>query len=214
MANLLRKLLGTTPQKKVLNNNSLLFVGLWNPDEKYKKTRHNIGADTLLTKLSKTDSNFKTHKTGMFQTAETSFGEHNVTLLRPMVSMNNSGDALAAYLKNKNLDSHNILIIYDDIDLAFGRLRLKQGSSDGGHNGIKSIDRYINKEQYWKLKIGVGRPPKGVDPAHYVLSKFDNDEREEVEFIIEDALEVMQAFSENREVAVKKASERRIIDVI
>ena len=213
MVNLVKKLLGTTPQK-VLNNNSLLFVGLWNPDEKYKNTRHNIGADTLLTKLLKTDSSFKTHKTGMFQSAETSFGEHNVTLLRPMVSMNNSGDALAAYLKNKNIDSQNILIIYDDIDLAFGRLRLKQGSSDGGHNGIKSVDLYLNKDEYWKLKIGVGRPPKGVDPAHYVLSKFHNDEREEVEFIIEDALDVMEAFSENREVAIKNASERRIIDVI
>ena len=131
-----------------------------------------------------------------------------------MVSMNNSGDAIAAFLKNKNFDSKNILIIYDDIDLAFGRLRLKQGSSDGGHNGIKSIDRHISKDQYWKLKIGVGRPPKGIDPAHYVLSKFNNDEREEVEFIIEDAIEVMEVFTENREVAIKKASERRIIDVI
>ena len=212
MVNLVKKLLGTTPQK-VLNNNSLLFVGRWNPDEKYKNTRHNIGADTLLTKLLKTDSSFKTHKTGMFQSAETSFGEHNVTLLRPTYSMNNSGDALAAYLKNKNIDSQNMLIIYDDIDLAFGRLRLKQGSSDGGHNGIKSVDRYLNKDEYWKLKIGVGRPPKGVDKVHYVLSKFHNDEREEVEFIIEDALDVMGAFSENREVAIKNASERRIIDV-
>ena len=105
-------------------------------------------------------------------------------------------------------------LIYDDIDLAFGRLRLKQGSSDGGHNGIKSIDRYISRDQYWKLKIGVGRPPNGVDPADYVLSKFNNDEREEVEFIVEDAIDVIEEFSKDREAAVKKASERRIIDVI
>jgi len=78
----------------------------------------------------------------------------NVTILTPMTSMNNSGDSVGAYLKNKNIDPENILIIYDDIDLAFGRLRLKQGSSDGGHNGIKSIDRNINKDQYWKLKVG------------------------------------------------------------
>ena len=106
------------------------------------------------------------------------------------------------------------MTIYDDIDLAFGRLRLKQGSSDGGHNGIKSIDKTINKDHYWKLKIGVGRPPSGVDPANYVLSKFNNEEREEVEFIIEDVIDVIKTFSENREVAIKQASERRIIDVI
>ena len=214
MVNLVKKLLGMTPQKKVLNKNSLLFIGLWNPEEKYKNTRHNIGADTLLTELTKIGSSFKAQKSGIYQSAETLIGEHSVTLLRPMVSMNNSCDAIAAFLKNKNFDSKNILIIYDDIDLAFGRLRLKQGSSDGGHNGIKSIDRHISKDQYWKLKIGVGRPPKGIDPAHYVLSKFNNDEREEVEFIIEDAIEVMEVFTENREVAIKKASERRIIDVI
>lgn len=214
MANLLRKLLGTTPQKKVLNNNTLLFVGLWNPDEKYKKTRHNIGADTLLRYLEKKGDTFKVHKSGRYQSVETSIDEMNVTILTPMTSMNNSGDSVGAYLKNKNIDPENILIIYDDIDLAFGRLRLKQGSSDGGHNGIKSIDRNINKDQYWKLKVGVGRPPNGVDPAHFVLSKFNNEEREEVEFIIEDAIDVIELFSKNRQDAVKKASERRIIDVI
>ena len=214
MVNLVKKLLGMDPQKKVPNNNSLLIVGLWNPDAKYTKTRHNIGADTLSRQLEKLNASFKLHKSGRYQSAEISIGGQNVVALKPMVSMNNSGDALSAYLKNKNLDYENILIMYDDIDLAFGRLRLKQGSSDGGHNGIKSIDRYINKDQYWKLKIGVGRPPNGVDPAHYVLSKFNNDEREEVEFIIEDAIDVIEEFSKDREAAVKKASERRIIDVI
>ena len=99
MANLLRKLLGTTPQKKVLNNNTLLFVGLWNPDEKYKKTRHNIGADTLLRYLEKKGDTFKVHKSGRYQSVETSIDETNVTILTPMTSMNNSGDSLGAYLK-------------------------------------------------------------------------------------------------------------------
>lgn len=206
--------MGKTPQKKVLNKNSILLVGLWNPDVKYSKTRHNIGADTLVKFLEKNGSSLKSHKSGMYRSAEISHNDTNLTFLTPMVSMNNSGDSLRAYLKNKNIDHENIVIIYDDIDLAFGRLRLKQGSSDGGHNGIKSVDKTINKDHYWKLKIGVGRPPSGVDPANYVLSKFNNEEREEVEFIIEDVIDVIKAFSENREVAIKQASERRIIDVI
>ena len=150
----------------------------------------------------------------MYRSADISINDTEATILTPMVSMNNSGDSVRDYLKNTNIAHDNVVIIYDDIDLAFGRLRLKQGSSDGGHNGIKSIDRNINKDNYWKLKIGVGRPPKGVDPAHYVLSKFNNEEREEVEFIIEDAIDVIELFSKNRQDAVKKASERRIIDVI
>jgi PTH1 family peptidyl-tRNA hydrolase len=214
MVNLVKKLMGKTPQKKVLNNNSILLVGLWNPDKKYKNTRHNIGADTLLKYIEKKGTTFKTHKSGMYRSADISINDTEATILTPMVSMNNSGDSVRDYLKNTNIAHDNVVIIYDDIDLAFGRLRLKQGSSDGGHNGIKSIDRNINKDNYWKLKIGVGRPPKGVDPAHYVLSKFNNEEREEVEFIIEDAIEVIEVFSTSREEAVKKASERRIIDVI
>ena len=75
-------------------------------------------------------------------------------------------------------------------------------------------DVFVAYHQYWKLKVGVGRPPNGVDPAHFVLSKFNNEEREEVEFIIEDAIDVIELFSKNRQDAVKKASERRIIDVI
>ena len=140
--------MGKTPQKKVLNKNSILLVGLWNPDVKYSKTRHNIGADTLVKFLEKNGSSLKSHKSGMYRSVEISHNVTSLTLLTPMVSMNNSGDSLRTYLKNKNIDHENIVIIYDDIDLAFGRLRLKQGSSDGGHNGIKSIDKTINKDHY------------------------------------------------------------------
>src|SRR6056300_590013 len=184
MVNLVKKLMGKTPQKKVLNNNSILLVGLWNPDKKYKNTRHNIGADTLLTYIEKKGTTFKTHKSGMYRSADISINDTEATILTPMVSMNYSGDSVRDYLKNTNIAHDNVVIIYDDIDLAFGRLRLKQGSSDGGHNGIKYIDRNINKD------------------------------KEEVEFIIEEAIEVIEVFSTSREEAVKKASERRIIDVI
>ena len=78
------------------------------------------------------------------------------------VSMNNSGEALKAYLKYNNVEASNILVIHDDIDLGFGRLRLKSGSSDGGHNGIKSINSYLQSNEYFRLKVGVGRPPKEV----------------------------------------------------
>ena len=92
--------------------------------------------------------------------------------------------------------------------------RQKKGSSDGGHNGIKSTNRVLNAEDYYKFKVGVGRPPQGIDPADFVLSKFYNEEKEEVEFLIEDSVDILNTFLKDKELAIKDASERRIIDVI
>ena len=93
-------------------------------------------------------------------------------------------------------------------------LESRKSSSDGGHNGIKSIDLAIGNNDYWRFKVGVGRPPSTKDPAEYVLSKFNSDETEEVEFIIEDSMEIIDLFLKDVESAIKTASERRIIDVV
>jgi len=131
-----------------------------------------------------------------------------------MVSMNNSGEAVKEYIKNKNMDYENLVVLHDDIDLGFGRLRLKKGSGDGGHNGIKSINYIINATDYFRLRIGVGRPPSGIDPAEYVLSRFLSDEIEEIKFLVEDAIDIVKVFPKDKEMAIKQASERRIIDVV
>ena len=197
-----------------LENNKTLLVGLWNPQSKYLKTRHNIGADILEKFCTKNSIELKLDKSGSFKIGKTSVENANIDIIFPMVSMNNSGEALKAYLKYSNVEASNILVIHDDIDLGFGRLRLKSGSSDGGHNGIKSINSYLQSNEYFRLKVGVGRPPKGVNPADFVLSKFYNNEEEEVEFLIEDSVDIIEMFLKDKETAIKTASERRIIDVI
>ena len=197
-----------------LENNKTLLVGLWNPQSKYLKTRHNIGADILEKFCTKNSIELKLDKSGSFKIGKTSVENSNIDIIFPMVSMNNSGEALKAYLKYSNVEATNILVIHDDIDLGFGRLRLKSGSSDGGHNGIKSINSYLQSNEYFRLKVGVGRPPKGVNPADFVLSKFYNNEEEEVEFLIEDSVDIIEMFIKDKEAAIKTASERRIIDVI
>jgi len=198
----------------VENRKNLTFVGLWNPQEEYKKTRHNIGADCLLNFSEKNKINLKTHKSGKFQIGTYETEEHLIDLVIPMVSMNNSGESVKEYVKNKNIDYSNMVVIHDDIDLGFGRLRLKIGSGDGGHNGIKSINNVISSTEYFRLRIGVGRPPAGIDPAKYVLSRFTSDEIEEVNFLVEDAMDIVKVFSKDKEMAIKQASERRIIDVV
>ena len=197
-----------------LENNKTLLVGLWNPQSKYLKTRHNIGADILEKFCTKNSIELKLDKSGSFKIGKKSVENSNIDIIFPMVSMNNSGEALKAYLKYSNVEATNILVIHDDIDLGFGRLRLKSGSSDGGHNGIKSINSYLQSNEYFRLKVGVGRPPKGVNPADFVLSKFYNNEEEEVEFLIEDSVDIIEMFIKDKETAIKTASERRIIDVI
>ncbi len=93
-------------------------------------------------------------------------------------------------------------------------LCLKSGSSDGGHNGIKSINSHLQSNEYFRLKVGVGRPPKEINPADFVLSRFYNNEEEEVEFLMEDSVDIIEMFIKDKEIAIKAASERRIIDVI
>ena len=118
------------------------------------------------------------------------------------------------FLLEHELKDYELFVVHDDIDLGFGRFRIKKSSSDGGHNGIKSIDLAIGNNDYWRFKVGVGRPPSTKDPAEYVLSKFNSDETEEVEFIIEDSMEIIDLFLKDVESAIKTASERRIIDVV
>ena len=214
MKMLVRNLLKRNPQRKVENKRKFTFIGLWNPQKKYEKTRHNIGADCLVSLCEKNNISLKTHKSGKFQLASYEEDSYEIDIVIPMVSMNNSGEAVKEYIKNKNMDYENLVVLHDDIDLGFGRLRLKKGSGDGGHNGIKSINYIINATDYFRLRIGVGRPPSGIDPAEYVLSRFLSDEIEEIKFLVEDAIDIVKVFSKDKEMAIKQASERRIIDVV
>ena len=157
---------------------------------------------------------FSINKEGTYEEAISEFAGCSVLLVRPKVSMNNSVVAMRNVLTQNDVIPENICVIHDDIDLPFGRLRLKLGSSDGGHNGVKSINQELSPDSYYRLKLGLGRPPKVVDPADYVLSTFSSDEIEEVDFLVMDSVEVLQAFIEDKEIAIKKASERRIIDVV
>ena len=201
-------------QKKVEIKSNFVLVGLWNPQPKYINTRHNIGADILFSYCQKKNIEFELDSSGSFQSIKYEAGNNIVNLLIPMTSMNKSGQGLKAFLISTEIKDYELVVVHDDIDLAFGRFRIKKGSSDGGHNGIKSIDSSLGHNNYWRLKIGLGRPPSSLDPAEFVLSKFNNDEMEEVEFIIEDSMEIIDTFLENSENGIKKASERRIIDVI
>lgn len=127
-------------------------------------------------------------------------------LAKPLTFMNKSGDSAKCLLKKYDLKPDQLIVVYDDIDLEFGRLRLRAGGSSGGHLGVESIIARLGTPDFIRVKIGVGRPPKNVDPADYVLSKIKNKKLKNMldETIIDATEAVVAIMSEGLEFAMNK----------
>ena len=150
-----------------------LLVGLGNPGEKYKLTRHNVGFMVLdkLIKQSTVDGWDK--KFDSFFT-KIIIAQKSMILLKPLTFMNVSGHAVQKVKNFYGIDPNNIVIIHDDIDLELGKIKLKKGGGDGGHNGLKSIIKMIGSE-FNRIRIGIGRPEK-ISVSSYVLNNFREEE--------------------------------------
>lgn len=151
-----------------------LIVGLGNPGGQYAETRHNVGFLLLDCLAEDLKLDFRPKFQGLV--TETVINGEKVFLLKPQTFMNLSGRSVREITQFYKILPEDILVIYDDMDLATGRLRLRSSGSAGGHNGMKSIIGEIGTESFWRLKIGIGRPPAGWDPARYVLAPFSKEE--------------------------------------
>jgi peptidyl-tRNA hydrolase, PTH1 family len=163
-----------------------LLAGLGNPGPEHAATRHNAGfvaADIIASRLG---SSFKRASKHRALVAETRDGDERIVLAKPQTYMNDSGQSLASLTKYFDVPVERVVVIYDDIDLAFAVLRVRQGGGTAGHNGLKSIVAAVGPE-FVRVRIGVGRPPGRMDPADYVLSPFTKKEREEIDTTIERA---------------------------
>lgn len=135
----------------------MLIVGLGNPGKEYENTRHNAGfwcADKLASHFAVGFSPIRKYQADI---AVFKYNSNTHYLLKPLTYMNNSGEAVWAFLQDKNIETSQILVIEDDINLPVGRIRLRANGSAGGHNGLKSIISKIG-ENFWRLRIGVGQP--------------------------------------------------------
>lgn len=148
-----------------------VVVGLGNPGQRYAATRHNLGFQVC--------ERLSTNGTGRW--ALTRFRAElwkgkieglSVCLVKPQTFVNASGDAVKAMLSADHLDVSRFVVVHDDIDLEFGRIRVRSKGAAGGHNGMKSILAALHTDAVMRVKIGIGRPPIGVDPATYVLEPF------------------------------------------
>ncbi len=172
-----------------------LVVGLRNPGTRYEGTRHNVGGEVAETLVSRSGGTFKRAPGRIAAVvAETRLEAVRVVVAMPRTFMNESGRAVAPLLRYYGVDPDRLLVVHDDIDLPFAKLRVRYGGSTGGHNGVDSVVRSLGTSDFWRLKVGVGRPPGRMDPADFVLSRFRGTERAEMDLVVPDAADVVAAF--------------------
>ena len=156
-----------------------LIVGLGNPGSEYENTRHNIGFQLLDFIAKNKEIHFLRNKfNGKY--AETFINGEKVILLKPLSFMNLSGSVVEKFVSFYKIDIHDILVIHDDLDMNFGRIKIVNNSSSGGHNGIKDIEKCLGTKNYARLKIGIAND-KSMDTKDYVLGQFTEEERNEYE---------------------------------
>lgn len=172
---MLRKLLNRLSGPKERENMKLI-VGLGNPGKQYENTRHNIGFE-VIEELSKNfsilldQSKFKgLYGVGFYK------GE-KVVLLKPLTYMNLSGESIRAVMDYYRIETEDIVVIYDDLDLPAGKIRLRQKGSAGGHNGIKSTIAHLGTQEFNRIRIGIDRPKNGMKVPDYVLGRFSEEEK-------------------------------------
>ena len=151
-----------------------LIVGLGNPDEKYRNTRHNIGFEILDFICEKYESKFETERLG--QIAKISVKGRKVLLLKPNTYMNLSGKSVLYWMKQENIVTERVLIISDDLNLPLGKIRYRAQGTSGGHNGLENIEYWLNTNKYSRLRIGISNPKNKINQVDFVLGLFETEE--------------------------------------
>ncbi|MGK7929934.1 MAG: aminoacyl-tRNA hydrolase [Microcystaceae cyanobacterium] len=182
-------------REKIANSRVIpqVIVGLGNPEPKYDKTRHNIGfevADQLATKWLCNWQNQRRFQ-GLLSEAKGKRGD-KLYLLKPLTYMNRSGQSVRAVVDWYKLPPSSVLVIYDDMDLPLGRLRLRLSGSAGGHNGMKSIISHLGTQQFPRLRIGIGKSGQNKETISHVLGKFSPQEQETVSKVLDLTVEAVE----------------------
>lgn len=168
----------------------MLIVGLGNPGEEYKYTRHNSGyrvVDLLAQKLN-IDINKEKFK-GMF--GEGTYNGKKVMVLKPTTYMNLSGESVVEAVNFYKIPLEDVIVVYDDIDIEIGKIRIRPEGSSGTHNGMRNISDLLGSHDFPRIRVGIGKAPQGMDLANFVLSKFSIDEQSDIEKAIDMASEAV-----------------------
>lgn len=170
-----------------------LIVGLGNPGREYAGNRHNVGfqiADRVVAAQQLSFS--KVQHQAMIALGR--LRDHRVVIAKPQTYMNDSGRAVSALLNFYKIPRDRLIVIFDDLDLPFGTLRLRSDGGAGGHNGMRSIIGQLGTNQFARLRVGIGRPPGRMDPAAFVLQDFNRDEVLELPGVLDRAVKAVETF--------------------
>jgi PTH1 family peptidyl-tRNA hydrolase len=187
-----------------------LIAGLGNPGKAYENTRHNMGfrvidhwAGSLGVQLS--------NRRFQSRNARASYREKGLILVRPMTYMNLSGQSIRAIADYFHINTEDILVVHDDLDLPLGKIRVVRNGGAGGHKGILSIVQCLGAKEFLRVKVGIGRPRHGEDVENYVLSPFYSDEKEILEGVVNLAVGACELFvSEGIEAAMNQLNSKNI----
>ncbi len=171
-----------------------IVFGLGNPGRDYERTRHNVGFQILDILARRHHIVFTPHKFDALA-AKVRLGQEDVLLVKPQTYMNLSGKAVAPIVRFYKVPLDNILVVYDDLDLAFGTLRMRPKGGDGGHKGMRSIIQHLGTSDFPRLRVGIGRPPGRMDPADFVLRPFTDEEEEEMRVVREEAADAVEIWA-------------------
>ena len=177
-----------------------MIVGLGNPGPEYEETKHNVGF-WLIDSFAKRQGISLSEKKGEAKVGRgrlaTPSGEIEFILVKPQTYMNRSGRSVRPLLHFFDLSPSELMVVYDDLDLPCGRIRIRPKGSAGGHRGMASIIETVGTDEFLRLRIGIGRDP-GQDPADYVLTPFRSEELKQVEESIDKAVEALPLLLEGR----------------
>jgi PTH1 family peptidyl-tRNA hydrolase len=166
-----------------------LIVGLGNPGMFYRWSRHNIGFQVVKALGGARKAAFRKEKATSSLTAQIKIAGSAVILALPLSFMNRSGGAVQALLERYRLQLKDILVVCDDLDLPFGRLKIRPGGSSGGHRGLGDIVKQLQSEGFPRLRLGIGRPRREMDAASYVLGRFNAQEKRQLKGLVKKALD-------------------------
>ncbi len=175
---------------------TFVIAGLGNPGPAYSGTRHNIGAMVLAELAANLSVKLSRHKKAFAAVGQSHIGlpgfQQSVVLVIPLCYMNESGGPIKSILDFYDVPPEKLIVIHDELDIDFAAIRLKFGGGDNGHNGLKSIKKSIGTGEYYRARIGIGRPQGRQDPADFVLSQFSSGERKELPALIGRSCEALE----------------------